>query len=60
MYCEYQRPFETRFASEQVKALAAEFRAKNTQVKKKKIIGRINATSIYKNGSAVETTSRCD
>lgn len=62
MYCDYQRPFESRFASEQLKALVSEIRRKNAQAKKKrsKIIGKINATSVYKNGSNAETTGRCD
>lgn len=62
MYSEYQRPFESRVASEQLKALASEIRVKNAQIKKKKckVIGRISATSVYKNGSTAEATSGCD
>lgn len=63
MYYDYQRPFESRFASEQIKALVSEIREKQriAQIKRKKskIIGRINAT-VYKNGSTAKATSGCD
>lgn len=59
---EYQSPFKTRFATEQIKALANEIRTKNAQIKKKKgkIIGRISVSSVYNNESTAKQASRCD
>lgn len=61
MYCDYIRTFETRFASETLKELAAKFREKSKKSNKNNKFKQVSKVYLLnKNGNITKRASGCN